>query len=124
MAVGTHGPPDRPLRWVDGLLYLDRYWRQERVVAAHVDAAVLAQPLTPDPERLDAALRRLFRSEQADRQRLAAYVAAHRRFSIVAGGPGTGKTTTVARLLAVLQNLADGALRIALAARTARPRRG
>ncbi len=45
-------------------------------------------------------------------------VAAHRRFSIVAGGPGTGKTTTVARLLALLQDLADGALRVALAAPT------
>ncbi|MBD0323974.1 MAG: exodeoxyribonuclease V subunit alpha, partial [Aldersonia sp.] len=55
---------------------------------------------------------------QGDRQRLAAYVAAHRRFSIVAGGPGTGKTTTVARLLAVLQDLEDGRLRVALAAPT------
>ncbi len=118
VAGGSDGPDDRPLRWVDGLLYLDRYWRQERVVAAYVDAAMQAPPLTADPDRLDAALRRLFPSEEADRQRLAAYVAAHRRFSIVAGGPGTGKTTTVARLLAVLQDLAGGRLRIALAAPT------
>jgi len=118
VAVGSDWPDDRPLRWVDGLLYLDRYWRQERVVAAYVDAAMLAPPLPADREQLEAALRRLFPLDEADRQRLAAYIAAHRRFSIVAGGPGTGKTTTVARLLAVLHDLAGGGLRIALAAPT------
>ncbi len=45
-------------------------------------------------------------------------MAAYRRVSIVAGGPGTGKTTTVAKLLALLQDQADGRLRIALAAPT------
>ncbi len=128
VSVGMDGPSDRPLRWVGGLLYLDRYWRQERVVAEYVDAAMLASASTPDAERLGAALERIFRpdddsgtqspAEKPDRQRLAAYVAARRRFSIVAGGPGTGKTTTVARLLAVLQNLAEGRLRVALAAPT------
>jgi len=118
VSVGVDGPADRPLRWVGGLLYLDRYWRQERVVAEYVDEAMLAPPLTPDPQRLDAALQRLFPADDPDRQRLAAYVAAHRRFSIVAGGPGTGKTTTVARSLAVLQDLSDGRLRVALAAPT------
>jgi exodeoxyribonuclease V alpha subunit len=103
---------------VHGLLYLDRYWRQEQVIAGYVDAAALAPPAAPDPERLAEALARLFPDADADRQRLAAVVAAHRRFSILAGGPGTGKTTTVARILAVLQDLADGGLRIALAAPT------
>ncbi len=118
VAVGVNGPPDRPLRWVNGLLYLDRYWRQERVVADYVDSATAAPALSPDPKRLATALRRLFPSDQPDQQRLAAFIAAHRRFSIVAGGPGTGKTTTVAKLLAVLQDLADGSLRVALAAPT------
>jgi exodeoxyribonuclease V alpha subunit len=63
-------------------------------------------------------MERLFPASGPDRQRLAAAVAAHRWFSIVAGGPGTGKTTTVARLLAVLQELAGGHLRVALAAPT------
>ncbi|MEJ7756751.1 MAG: AAA family ATPase [Nocardioidaceae bacterium] len=45
-------------------------------------------------------------------------VAAYRQFSIVAGGPGTGKTTTVAKLLALLQDQAGGGLRVALAAPT------
>lgn len=118
VAVGPEGAPDRPLRIVDGLLYLDRYWRQEQVVAQYVDAAVLAPPSSWDPDALAAALARLFPSEVPDLQRLAAVVSAHRRFSIVAGGPGTGKTTTVARLLAVLQDLAGGGLKVALAAPT------
>jgi exodeoxyribonuclease V alpha subunit len=118
VAVGADGPDDRPLRLVDGLLYLDRYWRQERVIARYVDAAILAPAAEPDADRLAAALSRLFPRPAPDRQRLAAVVAAHRRLSILAGGPGTGKTTTVAKLLALLQDQADGRLRVALAAPT------
>jgi exodeoxyribonuclease V alpha subunit len=118
VAVGMAGPADRPLRFVDGRLYLDRYWRQERVVADYVDSAVAAQPMAPDPVRLRAALSRLFPGGPPDRRRLAAAVASYRRFSIVAGGPGTGKTSTVARLLAILQDLEGGRLRVGLAAPT------
>lgn len=118
VAVGSGPPWDRPLRFVDGLLYLDRYWRQERVVADHVDRAVSTPPHEVDAAALRRALERLFTGAAPDLQRLAAAVAAHRRFSIVAGGPGTGKTTTVARLLAVLADVADGGLRVALAAPT------
>ncbi len=118
VAPGPGAPWDRPLRLVDGLLYLDRYWRQERVVARYVDRAVSAPPPQVDPAALRGALGRLFEGPAPDLQRLAAVVAAHRRFSIVAGGPGTGKTTTVARLLALLQDLAGGGLRVALAAPT------
>ena len=118
VAVGPEGTPVRPLRMVDGLLYLDRYWRQEQVVAQYVDAAMLAPPIRWDAHALAAALGRLFPTTSPDLQRLAAVVSAHRRFSIVAGGPGTGKTTTVARLLAVLQDLAGGGLKVALAAPT------
>jgi exodeoxyribonuclease V alpha subunit len=118
VAVGEDGPADRPLRLVGGLLYLDRYWRQEQVIARYVDAAMQRPPAAPDPAALEAALARLFPGGEPDRQRLAALVAAHRRFSILAGGPGTGKTTTVAKLLALLQDGARGRLRIALAAPT------
>jgi exodeoxyribonuclease V alpha subunit len=116
--VGVDGDAGRPLRFANGLLYLDRFWRQERVVAEYVDRALSAQPPNVDPEALTRAMERLFPASGPDRQRLAAAVAAHRWFSIVAGGPGTGKTTTVARLLAVLQELAGGHLRVALAAPT------
>lgn len=118
VALGPEGAPDRPLRLAGGLLYLDRYWRQELAVAQYVDAAMLAPPGAWDDVATAAALARLFDSEEPDLQRLATVVAAHRRFSVVAGGPGTGKTTTVARLIAVLQDLAGGGLKVALAAPT------
>lgn len=120
VAVGPQADPERPLRLVDGQLYLDRYWRQEQVIAAGVDTAA-ARP-APDVEvgRLRTALGRLFGAGDADRQRLAAVVATHRWFSVIAGGPGTGKTTTVARLLALLQDRSGAPHRIALAAPTGR----
>src|SRR4051794_29116689 len=125
VAVGVEGDPCRPVRLVGGLLYLDRYWRQEQRIATVLDEAALREPPVVSEERLRAALARLFPgegvdgSDQPDRQRLAAVVAAHRWVSVLAGGPGTGKTTTVAKLLALLQDQAGGSLRIALAAPTA-----
>jgi exodeoxyribonuclease V alpha subunit len=117
-AVGDDGPEDRPLRWANGLLYLDRYWRQEQLIAGYVDRATAQSEAVVDEEALKRARTRLFPDSQPDSQRLAAVVAAHRRLSILAGGPGTGKTTTVAKILAVLQDLAGGDLRVALAAPT------
>jgi exodeoxyribonuclease V alpha subunit len=92
-----------PLRLVGSRLYLDRYWREERQVAsdlagtgddliARVDAAALA-----------AGIERLFAGGHDDHlQRCAAACAVLRRISVIAGGPGTGKTTTVARVAALL----------------------
>jgi exodeoxyribonuclease V alpha subunit len=55
---------------------------------------------------------------EADRQQLAAAVSALGSVTVLAGGPGTGKTTTVARLLALLRDQPGPALRVALAAPT------
>ncbi|MCK9796123.1 exodeoxyribonuclease V subunit alpha [Isoptericola sp. 4D.3] len=128
VAVGTGDPQDRPARWVGGRLYLDRYWRDELTVRRLVDARLQAPALAPPgADRLDAALSRLFPAAGDVRQRLAAAHAAGRRLTVLTGGPGTGKTTTVARLLAVLQDVAGAApgtapgsagLRVALAAPT------
>ncbi|HET7689456.1 MAG TPA: exodeoxyribonuclease V subunit alpha [Nocardioidaceae bacterium] len=112
-------PAVRPLRLSDDLLYLDRYWRQELVVAEGIDERRGRPPVALDAARLAAAVGRLFPDQGVDRQRLATVVAAHRWMSVLAGGPGTGKTTTVAKLLAVLRDQPDGdTLRIALAAPT------
>ena len=72
---------------------------------------------------LASGLNRLFDGNDVpDLQRLAAAVAVLRSVSVVAGGPGTGKTTTVARVLALLDEQASAAGRrpplIALAAPT------
>ena len=118
VAVGVTGAPDRPLRLVGGLLYLDRYWRQEESVRAELDARAARTPPYVDGSRLREALGRLFPGPTPDHQRLAAAACATGWLTIVAGGPGTGKTTTVARLLAVLDAVLDSPPRVALAAPT------
>ncbi|NHC47605.1 exodeoxyribonuclease V subunit alpha [Motilibacter aurantiacus] len=116
----------RPLRLDGGLLYLDRYWRQEQLVRHELRAREELPPPEVDPDRLAAAVGRLFPAEPDGRglQHVAGSTAARRWVTVIAGGPGTGKTTTVARVLALLQDLhrrpgTDGlALRVALAAPT------
>jgi exodeoxyribonuclease V alpha subunit len=121
VAVGASGDPSRPLRLVEGLLYLDRYWRQEEVVRRELDDRLRRPELAVDGALLHAALNRLFPEPQSAGQRLAAQMAALRSVTVLAGGPGTGKTTTVAKLLDLLRTLQDGQgplPRIALAAPT------
>ncbi|MGV0992222.1 MAG: exodeoxyribonuclease V subunit alpha [Mycobacterium sp.] len=100
----------------DGLLYLDRYWIEECRVAQDVLTLAGSKRTAPPPD-----IDRLFSGTYAE-QRGAAEVALSRALTVLTGGPGTGKTTTVARLLALLAEQAelDGRtrLRIALAAPT------
>ena len=132
--------PDRPLRLVGTRLYLDRYWRQECQVAAELRHRSEHGVDGVDVELLAAGLDRLFgpvtgRSgrvtgpesssepdEGPDLQRLASAAAVLRRVAVIAGGPGTGKTTTVARVLALIDEQATArgraAPRIALTAPT------
>jgi exodeoxyribonuclease V alpha subunit len=112
VAVGEDTDVDaaRPLRLVDSALYLDRYWREEREVAADLLSFSNGAPATVDEATLADGLTRLFDGEPEDsRQRLAAATAVRRRFAVVAGGPGTGKTTTVARIVALLAEQAAAA---------------
>jgi exodeoxyribonuclease V alpha subunit len=120
VAVGDAGGEDRPLRLVGTALYLDRYWREERQVAADVRALAGAPPHDVDEGALADGLARLFTDEL---QAAAAATAIRHRFAVVAGGPGTGKTTTVARIVALLAEQAQATGRaaplVALAAPTA-----
>lgn len=115
--VGTPGQ-SRPLVLdASDRLYLHRYWHYEKQVSDALIQRAEQAPLKVDAARLGEALARLFsRPEEAD-QKTAAAVAALRRFAVVSGGPGTGKTTTVLRLLALLLEFEPGA-RVALAAPT------
>jgi exodeoxyribonuclease V alpha subunit len=111
-AVGEEAEPDaaRPLRLVGSTLYLDRYWREEREVAADLGTFSDGPPARIDAEVLERGLERLFAGGDADAgQRLAAATAVRWRFAVVAGGPGTGKTTTVARIVALLAEQAAAA---------------
>lgn len=114
VSVGEEAPESRPLRLVGSSLYLDRYWREERQVAADLHALGGEQPV--DETALAAGLSRLF--DEGNLQRVAAEAAVRRRFAVVAGGPGTGKTTTVARIVALLAEQSDSPPLVALAAPT------
>jgi exodeoxyribonuclease V alpha subunit len=104
-----------------GRLYLHRYWSYEQMVARDIRARA-QMPAEVDPDRLRASIERLFPdSVDTDWQRLAAGVAVLRHFAVVSGGPGTGKTYTLVRILALIaeQELAAGRHpRIVLAAPT------
>ena len=107
------GPP-HVLRREGHLLYLDRYWREEQQVADDLRAMLTGA----DPAPV-GALDRLFPAGYEE-QRAAAEIAVSQRLTVLTGGPGTGKTTTVARLLALFAGGADSParVRIALAAPT------
>jgi len=117
------GDPPAPLVLEPGTtrLYLYRQWRYEVEVAERITDRL--QPVEVDDVRLQQRLSELFHPQEGrlDWQQLACALVVGSRFGIITGGPGTGKTTTVVRLLALLQSLArdEGhTLRIRLAAPT------
>lgn len=95
-------------------VYLRRYWTYER----SVEAALLRlhQPLLLDvaPEPL---LERYFKTA-SPLQRVAARAAATRQLTILSGGPGTGKTYTLARIVALLAESCKGGFNVAIATPT------
>ncbi len=110
VALGEDAPDsNRPLRLVGTWLYLDRYWRDERQVAADLRSLAGVPADDVDVQILHDGIARLFPGQTDGRQALAAATAVLRRFAVVAGGPGTGKTTTVARIVALLTEQATAA---------------
>ena len=118
------------------LLVTRRLFEQQRSIAAQVRTRLAAQPEPPPPASVESAILALVPDEKpaqgvspeaAERQRIATLetraavrLAATRSLSIVTGGPGTGKTFSLSRLLALLIEAEDPArpLRIELAAPT------
>ncbi|SEH46914.1 DNA helicase/exodeoxyribonuclease V, alpha subunit [Mycolicibacterium rutilum] len=111
-AVAGHPLSGTPpvLRLDENLLYLDRYWLEEQQVCDDILAMVATKPgaAAPDVDRLFPP--------GFEEQRAAAERALSQGLTVLTGGPGTGKTTTVARLLALLASGTQ--LRVALAAPT------
>ena len=124
------GGPLRPLVWDGDRLYLHRYWHYELAIADDLLRRCLPAASGnstwpgPDAVEVDRVLDSLFGvdgTDAPDLQRLAARRALGPGVSIIAGGPGTGKTYTVARLLAAAHLVAaeqGRALSVALAAPT------
>ncbi|MDY0049821.1 MAG: exodeoxyribonuclease V subunit alpha [Halothiobacillaceae bacterium] len=106
-ALVAHGEGETPLVLDGERLYLRRFWRHERRVREAVTQR-LAEAPEVDPQRLRPLLDALFppgagEPGTSDWQKIACAMAARQRFAVITGGPGTGKTTTVLRLLALLQ---------------------
>ena len=136
--------PNSPLVLDGKRLYLRRNWQAEQAIRASIQARLART--CPVPDTLREALDSLFDArpsgvpcradfsrpgglksalqkdgQSPDWQKVACALAARGRFTLITGGPGTGKTTTVVRLLGLLQSQAiqtGKPLRIALAAPT------
>jgi exodeoxyribonuclease V alpha subunit len=96
-------------------LYLRRAWQAEQDIHSRLMALQQSRVALPN---LAQQLDHLFGTDPHDGQRLACAHAAQNALTLITGGPGTGKTTTVVKLLRLLQSAADTPLRTLLAAPT------
>jgi exodeoxyribonuclease V alpha subunit len=100
------GEGNTPLVLDGNRLYLRRYWQYQQTLDRCIQDRLA--PVRPDlPETLLERIDALFpgSSEQPDWQKIACVLALRSRFAIITGGPGTGKTTTLTKLLALLIQL-------------------
>ncbi|MFQ5641816.1 MAG: exodeoxyribonuclease V subunit alpha [bacterium] len=103
-------------------LYLHRYWKYQEILRRFVrERAPLIRDL-PDASKLQQSLERYFpknAEEERNQQKIAAAAALLKRFCVITGGPGTGKTFTVAKIITLLLEQAGSeGVRIVLAAPT------
>lgn len=97
----------RPLVLAGTRLYLWRYFRHQRRLWELLERRAFERTGT-DPESLRGGLGRLFApapggaSPTPDLQKVAAFLALDRRLAVISGGPGTGKTSTVVKILALV----------------------
>jgi len=117
--VGEPGE-DRPLILSDRRLYLQRFWNQEESLCREIRKRAAEPVALADVELVRDGVRRLFGSSgrEIDWQRVAAITALTHRFCVISGGPGTGKTSTVVKILALLLEQNPSSMRTALAAPT------
>lgn len=116
-------PGDQALLILDeqDRLYLGRYWHFEAAVARQLLLRACKPIEKVDQRRISQELQRLFpvRETSTDWQKVAVALAVMKRLCVLSGGPGTGKTRTVTRLLALLAaQAAPKKLRVALTAPT------
>jgi exodeoxyribonuclease V alpha subunit len=105
----------KPLILDNGFLYLARYWNYENALANCLRSRASSPTAACDENKLAAGIERYLHDTDAA-QRNAASNAVRRKFSVITGGPGTGKTRTATVALALLAE--QGVTRFALAAPT------
>lgn len=125
--VDADGKGNQPLVLSGSILYLRRYWQYEAFIENDLQARMSDRPVTND-DLLKSTLAKLFAQAGGEKtdginwQRVACANTVRNRFSVITGGPGTGKTYTVVRLLTALQHqtlfLGLPPLRVSLAAPT------
>ena len=112
----------KPLILEGTRLYLYRYWDYEKKLIEILKERTADHDFAADEKLLRDGLSRLFPDsdqKETDWQKFSAFTAALKRFCVISGGPGTGKTFTVAKILALLLELGkNSSLRISLAAPT------
>ncbi|MDO5287545.1 MAG: exodeoxyribonuclease V subunit alpha [Actinomycetia bacterium] len=125
VTVGASEPGRRPLRLVDDLLYLERHWAEQELVRRELLRRSRRRPQVADPDGLaqwaaEVSARDRLGPGEVNRQAEAAQKAVESSVLVLAGGPGTGKTTTVARALALVARELGRAPTVALAAPSGR----
>ncbi len=113
--VGNQG--DTPLIVQQDQLFIGRIWQLEHDLA-HEIIRIARSGIAPPDDTAPAKLQEWFSQANSQEQQAAAALALLQNFMLISGGPGTGKTTTVAKLLALLCLNAPQPPRIALAAPT------
>ncbi|STO53859.1 DNA helicase/exodeoxyribonuclease V subunit alpha [Canicola haemoglobinophilus] len=117
----------KPLVLQNNRLYFYRIWQDEyRIAEFLIQTMQQKENQSVSLEKTQMILQKYFPAEYEDNslqqthnwQKIAVATAIHQPFCVVTGGPGTGKTTTVTRLLLALQELAEGKLIIRLVAPT------
>jgi exodeoxyribonuclease V alpha subunit len=102
-------------------LYLYKYWDYEQQLAALIRQRLMRTRNDVDFKRLAQGLSRLFpaqnQTDSENRQKMAVEIAIQRNFCLISGGPGTGKTAIIIKILSLLLEQ-DVQLNIALAAPT------
>jgi exodeoxyribonuclease V alpha subunit len=102
-------------------LYLYKYWDYEQQLAALIRQRLMRTRNDVDFKRLAEGLSRLFptlnQTDSENRQKMAVEIAIQRNFCLISGGPGTGKTAIIIKILSLLLEQ-DVQLNIALAAPT------
>ncbi len=110
--------PTTPLTLHGDKLYLSKYFVYERDITRRLAQMNQRLPAGGDP-RLGDELKTAFPGDaDPDWQQIAALQVLTRKLTIITGGPGTGKTSTVARIIGILDRITDTPLQIRLAAPT------